>query len=310
MSICFRRAKAKDIERALSSGMLQPDRRMLSERTWRRLPQLLENLLSQERIMLCVIEETESQLMLLFGGSGFVDPGTLRNAFSSSDEFLLERAFSGELNGERSFLGYRQIADANERGDLRLLSFFGVPRGFDPTQMSAALQPGNVVETWNFFHKGYQYKEAWFETSDPLSTGVMLATGIELVRQRKDPDGTVFSRFRVSKEQALRNPAGWPFHVLLSHQPNFFFTRAQQKILESALLDRSDQEICAELTLAPDALKKRWRSIYRTVRRELADGPDRSIQKRSEILEIVRSNLAEIRPYRRPPGTLFFTAAK
>ncbi|HEX3683748.1 MAG TPA: hypothetical protein VHU83_14535 [Bryobacteraceae bacterium] len=278
---------------------------MVSETTWRYLPQLLHELFRRERILLCVIEETESRLMLLFGGSGFLEPTVLNNACSRFDEFLLERAFSRELKGTRSFLGYRQIAEANERGDLRLLNFFGAPRGFDPTNPRAPLPASKFVETWNFFHMGYQLKEVWVEFSDPVRTAVMAATGLELIWQREGIGGDTVSRFRVGKEHAIKNPAGWPFHALLSARPDFSFTRAQQKILELALLDRSDREICAELALSPNTLKKRWRSIYRTVRHERVDFPDHPVGKRNELLEMVRSNLAELRPYRRPGRALF-----
>jgi hypothetical protein len=90
---------------------------------------------------------------------------------------------------------------------------------------------------------------------------------------------------------------------MLAHRPDFFFTRSQQKLLELALLDRSDREISIELALDPDTLKKRWRSIYGRIDKcepdfwgNAVDGP----RRRNLIVRRVRNNMAELRPYPRP----------
>jgi hypothetical protein len=87
---------------------------------------------------------------------------------------------------------------------------------------------------------------------------------------------------------------------MISPRPRFGFTAAEQQLLELALLDHSDRDAAVALDLSTEAIKKRWRSIYRRVSQiELALLPrefNGSGQRRA-LLQSLRSNLQELRPY-------------
>jgi hypothetical protein len=88
---------------------------------------------------------------------------------------------------------------------------------------------------------------------------------------------------------------------MLAPQPRFGFTRADQKLLELALLDRSDREAAAGLNLSTEAIEKRGRSTYSKVAQEelgfSRPEPNGAHQRRA-LLQMLRNNLQEIRPYR------------
>jgi len=87
---------------------------------------------------------------------------------------------------------------------------------------------------------------------------------------------------------------------MTSPPPIFGFSRAEQRLLECALLDQTDQEVAEVLQVTPDAIKKRWRSINAKVSdREPAalSGVTSAIGRRRAILGRIRPRLEELRPY-------------
>jgi hypothetical protein len=87
---------------------------------------------------------------------------------------------------------------------------------------------------------------------------------------------------------------------MISPCPRFGFTAAEQQLLELALLDHSDRDAAVALHLSTEAIKKRWRSIYKKVSQiEAALLPPElngSGQRRA-LLQSLRNNLQELRPY-------------
>jgi hypothetical protein len=275
--------------------LLGPDRPLLSPAVWAALPELLEDLLRRERILLCVLEDSDTGCLRFLGGSGFLDRQFLEAALGDPRESVLNRALAAERKSGLAFLNVRQVGDANRRTDLRLLNFFGVPFKLDPN-----LEIGIATEAWNFFHKGFQFAEIWAETADPVQAGLLKQIGMRLHREHTSRTGDPVSLFHVSREDALRTPAAWPASAMLSSRPRFGFTRRQQKLLELALLDHSDREMAERLELSEDALKKRWRSIYLKVSElepRLLQPDDSGAVQRRALLHRLRHNLEELRPF-------------
>lgn len=298
MPLRYRRAKPEDIPRALS--LLKPERPLFSDSTWAALPHLIADLLERERIGLWVIEESKSHELRYVGGSGFLNPVFLQTALDRPEETILEQAFAAELEHRPAFLNVKQVAEANRKADLRLLIFYGALGELVPSDPKASVEQGLLLEGWYFFHEGFQLREIWVSTADAVHAELLSGMSFRLVRQRATQAGVPTWLFTVSREDALRNPGAWPCRAMLCPTPILGFTRTQQKLLELALLDRSDRDAACDLQISPDAVKKRWRSIYERVSRvepELLaqnhNGPDR----RRILLQRLRSNLEELRPY-------------
>ena len=298
MPVRYRRAKPEEIPHVLR--LLEPDRPLFSSSTWTALPQLLKDLLERERILLCVIEGQDSHNLRFAGGSGFLTSTFLRAALDHSTENILELAFAAERAQQPAFLNVKQVAAANRSGDLRPLMFFGTTGSLDPGDPKASIEMSLVLEAWNFFHRGFQFREVWAVTASAVQAEILNGTSLRLFRRGTTRSGASTWLFTISREEALRNPAGWPNSHILSPLPIFRFTRTQQKLLELALLDYSDREAAIELQVSPDAVKKRWRSIYERVSQAepaLFSHNVSGADHRRLLLHRLRLNLAELRPY-------------
>jgi hypothetical protein len=296
MQIRLRRAKPEDISRARK--LLEPDRPLFPPDTWASLPNLLEDLLDRERILLCLLEDMDAGRIVFIGGSGFVTPDFLNRAIENAAG-LVAPAFNAELRGRTTFLNHKHVAEANRRGDLCLLNFFGVPPRPDLEDHSALETLGNMTDAWNFFHKGFSLREIWYEAL-PVMREFMLRIGMRPCQERPVADGQIGTLFRFTREQALETTPSWPASAMICPRPRFGFTRGEQQLLEYALLDHSDREVSCQLQLSAEAVKKRWRFIYRKISRvdPTLLRPDlNGADQRRALLQFMRSSLQELRPY-------------
>src|ERR1700683_5041116 len=268
MQIRYRRAKPGEISHA--RHLLEPDRPLFSQKVWERLPEVLEDLRSRERILLCIAEDTDAGKILFVGGSGFLQPGFLDSAVAGG-QGILDAALTTELDNQPAFLNHKQIAEGNRNEDLRLLSFLGVPNWADFNRPDAggtleglAGDPilTGVMEAWMFFHKGFRIREIWLDSAVPLMVHVYEIFASRICQERWLRCGRRARLLRFSREQAVENwPRSYLASAMFSPPPRFGFTRAEQKLLELALLDCSDREAVVGLGLSAEAIKKRWRSI-------------------------------------------------
>jgi hypothetical protein len=273
---------------------------LYSPEIWRVLPQLLADLMNRGRIRVCVFEDADNRNeMVCFGVTGFTRPGVMDSALRSGAR-LADCALRAEADGEPVFLNRRQVAEANRRDDLRALTFFGVIRGSDVNDPGTRDILAPIMDGWSFFHRGFSLAEIWFEPLTPVLTECMVKTGLRLLRECVLPCGKIARVFRLTRSEAVEMLPNWPAWLMFSPRPRFGFTRAEQQLLELALLDYSDRNAAAEIRVSIEAVKKRWRSIYvRIFRTEPAlcrldlNGAD----QRRELLHTLRSNLQEIRPY-------------
>jgi DNA-binding CsgD family transcriptional regulator len=124
--------------------------------------------------------------------------------------------------------------------------------------------------------------------------------GLRVYRERTLPNGAPLKLFVFTREDALKATPSWPSLARISPRPRFGFTPAEQQLLEFALLDHSDRDAAAALRLSTEAVKKRWRSIYKKVSQiEAALLPPElnGSDQRRALLQSLRNNLQELRPY-------------
>jgi hypothetical protein len=297
VQIRHRRALPQDIARGRE--ILEPERILFSPRTWQLLPELLEDLLARERILLCPLDDVETGHMVGMGGSGFLHLDFLETALASPGS-LIDAAFTAESEGRPAFLNRKQIAEANRAADLRLLNFFGTPQCIGVNHPETLEALGSFAEAWSFYHKGFALREIWTERATPFMIEAVSRIGMRVYRERTLPSGAPSKLFVITREEALKSTPSWPGSAMISQRPRFGFTAAEQQLLELALLDHSDRDAAAALHLSTEAIKKRWRSIYKKVSQiEAAVVPlelNGSGQRRA-LLQSLRNNLQELRPY-------------
>lgn len=95
--------------------------------------------------------------------------------------------------------------------------------------------------------------------------------------------------------------------IFHAEQPRFGFTATQQEMLLHAMQGETDDELAADLRLAPVTVKKRWSAVYDRVaaiapevlaaRHELAERGVKSLQRRRRLIDYLRGHMEELRPY-------------
>jgi hypothetical protein len=297
VQIRHRRSLPQDIARGRE--ILEQERILFSPRTWQLLPELLEDLLARERILLCSFDDVETGRMVGMGGSGFLHPDFLEAALAGLGG-LMDAAFTAESEGRPAFLNRKQVAEANRAADLRLMNIFGTPGSADVNDPVSLEILGVIAEAWTFYHRGFALHEIWTERATPFMIETVSRIGLRVYRERTLPNGAPSKLFVITRDEALKSAPTWPGSAMISPRPRFGLTAAEQQLLELALLDHSDREAAVELKLSPEAIKKRWRSIYKKVSQIEApllppelNGSDR----RRALLQSLRHNLQELRPY-------------
>ncbi len=297
MQIRHRRALPQDIARGRE--ILEPERILFSPRTWQLMPELLVDLLARERILLCPLDDVETGRMVGMGGSGFLHPDFLEAALASPGG-LTDAAFTAESEGRPAFLNRKEIAEANRAADLRLINFFGTPRGIDVNRPGTLEALGSFTEAWNFYHTGFALREIWVEHAIPVMIEITSRIGLRVYQGEAAPQ-------RRSIEAVGHDAGGSPgINASLARfghdqpTPSLWIYRSGATASRLALLDHSDRDAAAALRLSTEAIKKRWRSIYQKVSQiEAALLPPElngSGQRRA-LLQSLRNNLQELRPY-------------
>lgn len=277
---------------------MEPDKPLYTAALWRAMPKLLADLQHRGRLRVCVFEDTDRGEMTCFGVTGFVFPGLLDRALEQG-EGLAETVLSMEMKGRAAFLNHKQVAEANRGDNLRAFTFFGVMEGADVNDPATRDTLVPIMEGWTFFHRGFSLAELWFEPVTTVLAQCMEKTGVVQRRERTLAGGEIARVFRLTRAEAEPMLPNWPAIIMFSPGPRFGFTRGEQTVLELALLDYSDREVAEELRVSPDAIKKRWRSIYARVARvdPVLLANRRSVDQRRDLLHTLRTNLQEIRPY-------------
>ncbi len=298
MLLRYRRATPEDLSRQWS--LLEPERPLFSSEIWNQLRELVVDLLRRERILLCLLEDIQMNRIRFFGASGFVRPEFLHRAVACDGKSVIETAFFQEAEGIPAFMNYKEVAEFNRNADLRLLNFFGTPTDIDPDRPETLTILNHAIEAWNFFHKGFQIREVWYEAANPLMAALQKQVGLRVQREKKLPGGVTVTLFRLTREEALKSGPLWPGSAMISERPRFGFTRVEQKLLEMALLDHSDRDVSLLLNLTTDGVKKRWRSIYSkvmSVEPSLLSSELSGADQRRSLLQFLRRSLEELRPY-------------
>jgi hypothetical protein len=107
-------------------------------------------------------------------------------------------------------------------------------------------------------------------------------------------------------EPAAVNPLSMLFSA---PAPRIYFSAAQRRVLERALLNESDVHIAGALDISQDAVKPTWRHIYSRIGQrapyvfpagDSSPSGSRGQEKRRHVLDYLRAHLEELRPASAP----------
>jgi hypothetical protein len=236
----------------------------------------------------------------LLGGVSFIRPEYVDKAIAAGST-LLNTVMRAALENRKPFLSPKEVAQENARGELHCMGLFGNIDGIDLADPVIADFYRASNEGHRFFHFGYAFRAIWREVWPPKHVQELQQVGFHIVRQMPIADGRTTTMLRLEREDALANPYAQFATLFMPPKPRFGFSPGEQRLLEYALLEVSDESAAAELHLSEDAVKKRWRSIYAKV--EIADPALLELQqsasaRRRALLQYLRKHLEELRPYR------------
>lgn len=298
--IC-RRARRADVRRSMH--LWAEDRVLYEEEVWANLPNLLEDLMGRDLVTFAIIESLPSQIPRLLGGVSFIRPEYVAEA-RAGPSTLPNAVMRAALQNRNPFLSPKEVATENARGELNLLSLFGNMNVIDLANPDLADFYRTSCEGHRFFHFGYSFRTMWFEIWPSHHVQEVQLLGMRIDRQLPLKDGRAATLMRLTREDALANPYARFCTYFFPPKPRFAFSLGEQRLLEYALLDSSDEEAALELHLSEDAIKKRWRSIYGKVERvdpDLLFGITGGTTRRRTVLHYLRQHLEELRPYRETP---------
>lgn len=296
-NIC-RRACREDIRRA--TPVWAQDRVLYDADVWASFPALLEDLMKSDLVSFALIESFPDRVPRLLGGISFVRPEYIaqRRAGPSTLPNTVMRA---ALQSRNPFLSPKEVGRANARGELDLLHIFGNIDVIDLANPDLADFYRTSNEGYQFFVFGYSFRAIWNCVASSHHALELEQQGMRIDRELPLANGATATLMRLSREDALANPYARFSALFFPPKPRFGFSLGDQRLLEYALLDASDEETAAALHLSEDAIKKRWRSVYLKV--ETAD-PDLLLAstsgtaRRRTVLHYLRQHLEELRPYR------------
>lgn len=296
MSVLYRRALPKDIARAWPT--VRSDWGLFSRALLPRVPAIIADLVASERLTMCVFEDSRSRSPVLLGGFGFLRRDFIDRAQRVEGRSVLEQAFDVESRLTPTFLGRRQTVHGNHARDLEMVNFLSSPpdEGADLPHLLSA-----IYDAWQFFVKGFELNGIWQENASPQHEARLVSAGYRLARQFTRDTADVVTLFHAARAGEQDAGGSLIASVMSSPSPVFGFSRAEQRLLECALLDQTDQEAAILLQVTPDAIKKRWRSINAKIAaHESATFRDvtSAVGRRRAILGRIRPRLEELRPYR------------
>jgi transposase-like protein len=247
-----------------------------------------------------------------FGVSAFVRDDFAEELLATPRNYVDALFYERMAAGRSPVLRADEVGEANASDALNLFvpNYAMRHHDFADPYVHRVLQTTSA--SFYFFHAGYRLRLLIGEVFGPGQTQYMQRGGFrEIATSSLEPNVNDVDRpalFAMRREwiaPSAVHPLSFLFHSPL---PRIFFSAAEQRILLRALLSRSDVEIARDLGVSSDAVKKTWRRIYERVEGKLPsvttagehgnDEAKRS-EKRRHLLDYLRVNLEETRPWSR-----------
>ncbi|AIE85650.1 helix-turn-helix transcriptional regulator [Fimbriimonas ginsengisoli] len=207
----------------------------------------------------------------------------------------------------------REFGALNARDGVNLLVAYMGWEGPDYQEPPAPNLRAVVVNAFSDRHGGNRLKWLLGEVGGPQLLDLTTRAGCRILNdyaQWAEAHGMADAPKRpylmgISRESALQVENQWIMRMFTYFPPRFRFTEPQRRILALAREGYTDAEIGAEISVSPDAVKKRWGAIYARVEEQfphlLPESPlgGRGAEKRRALLAHLRERPEELRPYDR-----------
>jgi len=313
----FRKGKPADLPHCVS---LLPAGFRATDQVRERLLHLWQTLIASEASTFAIVENLECPWPAridAFGMSIFVTEEFMSKFTAAPRPQLSALVYERMIAGEQVLMTAKELAKANASSGINVLSLhFGMRNG-DLVSPRSAQAVSVGAAAFNFFHAGYRTKFIASEVFGMHSARFLEAGGFRLIKDFQRESPLAFADvaphcypylFTLRREWIEPSGVNLLSQLFLAPAATIGFSRAEQRVLEHALLNLSDAEVADALGVSEGAIKKTWRNIFARVDRQAAYLlPDtgawsgsRGQEKRRHLLEYLRLHLEELRPITRP----------
>lgn len=300
-------AACRDIVARRQPGVVDPA--LLSQ-----LDTVWAGLLAEERLLFYVVVPDRHSPPVGFHMSAFVGEHIIDELRTAERAGIGSELLARHTAGERVFLDAHEIALHNSNGGLNLFVLHCVIHDDDLTSSRAHAIASASARGFFFTHSGYRTRRFIEEVFDDAFAGFLEAGGMGPWDEYRSP-ATVLQnatpRLYGLRAEQIAPGAGSPWGEIF-HCPTsrFHFTPAEQRVLNQALLDASDEEIATELSISQSAVRQAWRGVFQRVSKVAptligatakndSDTLVRGKEKRRKILAHLRQHPQELRPIKR-----------
>lgn len=276
------------------------------------LQKLWATLLNENAASAMVIENLEAaqgQRIVWFCIKGFVPDPYVRYLKSDAPPILARHIMELCSLNKSPLLTFSQIRKANSKGGAGLNIIVlnsGSPAHVFENGMWTLIA-GKVVEFTPLCAGGYQLNELLIEVYDEFTYAWVEGMGMQL---RTDYSGRVDRLTRAARlygitQREANAAVGTSFSAIFHRQwPRYYFTPAEQELLQWALFGESDASLASSLSISAASVRKRWEGIYDKVSSitpelfvdEFAPSEGHRSEKKRHLLGYLRHHLEELRP--------------
>lgn len=218
-------------------------------------------------------------------------------------------------SGRSPLLSDKQVREANSDGGLNVTIWEGAVRAGDMHRVEVS---NSFLSTFIELHRGFLLKEVVGQASTPDVLAYALHSGYLFVSSEdgeytetmdKPPQALICEPHitGLTRELAPSRLGTWASTLFVYEAPRFGFSPSEQRLLLTALLGGTDEELADELGISLSGVKKAWHSIYERVSAhnpELVPATtlseegtaERGKMKKQRLLAYLRDHPEELRP--------------
>ncbi|HXH23043.1 MAG TPA: hypothetical protein VNN10_13545 [Dehalococcoidia bacterium] len=314
----YRLARAEDLN--AYEEILEPGFRA-SPHVRHRLIDIWRTLLLEDRALFVTFEdEYEPRTIEAAAITSFAQETFVHGYLKNPRPYLAAEVYEKILGGRSPLLTPQEVRAANSGRGLEFIALHFMLRhpDLDDPRTQEVLMAANAA--FFFFHHGYRMNSILQEVYGRDKADYLENAGFRplddfadyfALRADEPPDPKDHPYLlRLGKEDIV--PAAvTPLSFLFHPRPTrIYFSTAERKVLERALLGQSDEELSASLGVSVDTIKMTWRRVYQRVDREMPQllgsdaarkqSPSRGSEKRRRLLDYLRNHLEELRPAVKP----------
>jgi len=311
----FRLPHPRDLPHCVA--LLPPGCR-LADTVRRRLPEIWASLLASEARVFPIIDDIERDHPANiegFGLSVFVTDAFAEELIGTPLVYAPARFYERLLAGDKVLLTREELHVAHLTAGINSLALHFGLRNHDLSDPRSAQVLNAGGAAFYFFHGGYRIRTIMAEHYGEQAARYMERGGFRLVHDFRHaspaalagvPDHALPYFFALRREWVEPAPISGISQLFAAQQPRIYFSAAERRILERALLNETDAAIAEALGISRNAVQKTWRGIYERVNRQLpqlipksgATAGSRGQEKRRHLLLYLRTHLEELRPGR------------